>query len=130
MINQLAENQVTDLLNKYHGFFAFSNKQFDEGIKEGFTYVRMPHGMFAPKQYADTLANQICKAYQDAAKTIQGQKSKKDRIWYELANHECQITYDYSDAVSALSCFDDITEQDVKDQWSSYLQHCVDNDYF
>ena len=130
MINQLADQQVTDILNKYHAFFAFSNKQFEEGRKDDLVYVSMDHGMYAPKIYADKVATEICAAYQDAAKIIQNQKSKKDRIWYELANHECQITMDYQDAIDALSIFDDITPDDVKAEWGAYFNHCVENDYF
>ena len=129
-INQLAEDQITDILNKYHAFFAFSNKQFEEQVTKGYKYVSCPHGMHAPKQYANKVMTEILAAYSDAAKTVQAETSKKDRIWYEFSNHECQIVGDYSDAVDALSSFDDITIEDIKSEWSAYWDHCVDNDYF
>ena len=129
-INQIADEQVSAILNKYHAFFAFSNQQFDEQATKCFIYARLPHGMFAPKAYANSVISEVLAAYDEARKAVQSQESKKDRIWYEFANHECQISMDYSDALAALLAFDDITEQDVHDQWPAYFNHCVDNDYF
>ena len=129
-INQLAENQVTEALNKYHGFFAFSDKQFDEASTKGFKYVACGLGLYAPIDYAEVLVDKIRAIHKEAAKVVQTQTSKKDRIWYEFSNYECQIVGDYSDAVDALSSFDDITIEDIKSEWSAYWDHCVDNDYF
>ena len=129
-INQLAKTQVTAILNKYHTFFAFSNEQFEDQVNKDYKYVACPHGMYAPKQYADNVMSEISAAYSDAAKVVQSQSSKKERIWYEFSNHECQISMDYSDAVDALSSFDDITIEDIKSEWKAYFSHCVDNDYF
>lgn len=55
--------------------------------------------------------------------------SIKTIIWDSLANYECQIIGNYSDAIEALKVYG-ITEADIKTEWSAYYQTCIDNDYF
>ena len=130
MINRMADDEVSEILNAHYAFFAFSNSQFSEKAVRIFKYVALGAGLYAPVQHAETLVDKINAVYDKAAKKVQSEKSKKDRIWYELANHECQITGEYQDALSALSIFDDITEEDVAAEWMPYIEHCRENNYF
>jgi len=50
-------------------------------------------------------------------------------IQSELANHECQITMDYTTALKALERYN-VTEQQVRDQYGIFFQRCIDQDLF
>jgi len=110
-------------------FFAFSKKQFDEKALPDVKYARMQSGLICPKANAKKLNEQMSRILDEGAKKVLETNTKREIIWYELTNHECQITYDYSDAVNAVRIYN-ITEEEIKEVWPDFLQHCQRNDLF
>ena len=116
-------------LNKNGAFFAFSNKQFDEAKKENTKYISLGGGLIAPESNAESLIKELDSICTQKIEFELNNNSIKDIIWYELANHECQISCDYESVISLLKPYG-ITEDMIKAEFSDYYQHCVDNDYF
>ena len=123
------ESLQTKALNDNGAFFAFGDKQFNEQKIEGVKYVSMGCGMIAPKENAPLLFS--------ALESINGQKiewelannTKKEIIWYQMANHEVQLNGDYSEVIEMMNEYN-ITPEEVQKEYSGYFQHCIDNDYF
>ena len=128
-LSEYTEEPTANALNKHGGFFAFSNKQFDEAKKDGIKYVSLGSGLIAPKKNAKQLLIDIDKAYTEGIKQDIKENGIKAIIWRELANHEAQITGDISSTVFALSEYP-ITREDINKHWDAYYQKCIDNDWF
>jgi hypothetical protein len=110
----------SDELNAFPMFFAFSNKQFDEGMKKlGLTpedkgkLCKIPGGGFIRKEDATKLSDMF--AAQDKemknliASDTTGEGFIYDMLNYELANHEYCITMDFDPALNALG----LTREDI-----------------
>ena len=81
-------------------FFAFSNKQFEEGrIKAGIgedeKINQSEYGLFGTKEGLD----ETFKFYEEQRKRIAAECNPQDVYNYEWNNHECMITYDDEDAI-------------------------------
>ncbi len=113
------ENQkrYDKLLNECHVFWAFSNEQFKEGkaknpIQPGEKYVSIGMGGYMPKKYHRelTVGLKTIGAWKRAAlKNVDATET----ILYELNNHECFYTGDYTDALDVLTDLG-YTEEQVK----------------
>ena len=96
-------------LNEFEGiFFAFSNKQFAEGMKKvdatdaKAEIYSLGAGGYIRKDRSKAF-NEMFKRH--AEEKIQRKKEEKflfDSLVYELKNHEYCITYDVNDALDAL----------------------------
>ena len=128
-LSEYMNDKQTEAFNKHGAFFAFSNKQLDEHKIDGVDYVSLGAGLIAPKDNAESLVNDLDSIYKTAIKQDIEENGIKDIIWRELANHECQITYDYSEVTNKLQDYG-ITEEQIKAEWPAYFQNCIDNDYF
>jgi hypothetical protein len=103
-------------------FFAFSNEQFEENktpLKEGEKYVHVMAGGYLPKGNVDTLlkgmeANR--KAYQKQVKAL---NLRLKEIAYELGNHECYYTGDWS---VVADMFPDVNPQVIQKIYYKELQ--------
>ena len=51
-LTNYTEEKTSKLLDETGAFFAFSNKQLDEGKKDGITYCSMGHGLICPTDKA------------------------------------------------------------------------------
>ena len=123
------EKETTKALEDNGAFYAFSNDQLHEKAIQGVKYVGLGNGLICPENNAQALSNALNEAINQGVEKVLETKSKREIIWYELANHECQITYDYSDAATALEIYE-ITEEEVKEVWPDFIKHCQDNDLF
>jgi hypothetical protein len=110
-------------------FFAFGNEQFNTCADQPVAYSNLGGGLYCPSCNIDSLQAQLKNSYNFKIKFELENNTLKDIIWDSLANYECQITGDYSDACEALKPYG-ITEDDIKKEWASYYQNCIDNDYF
>lgn len=126
---QQLDAAMSDIFKQHGAFFAFSGEQYKAGAVDGVKYTNTGGGLICPVDaVADMTAalNAVVKEYEANDLKANG---KQKLIWRELANYECQITYDPSDAVAALESYG-ITEAEVLEEWPAYMKHCRDNDLF
>ena len=105
-IKSQQESKVSDVIKKCGVFFAFSNKQFEEGkttLKEGEKYISIGLGGFMPKGNIEswqTSMNEIDQWFK--SQTQASEQSRYDHIAYELINHEAYYTGDIQTTLDAL----------------------------
>lgn len=125
--SSFTQSKQTELFNKYGVFFAFSQKQFEEQKKPDTKYVSLDGGMIAPKdsyrKFLKEFENTMVKAKIEYLK----QYSKKDIIWFELANHEAGYTMSWSSTFEAVEYLG-ITKEEVQGEFREWLRYQVDND--
>lgn len=123
------DDELTKIFNQYGAFYAFSDKQFNGAKKEGVTYSSMGVGLICPKENTRLLYDAIEIAVNGAIAWELANNTKKEIIWYQLSNHECQISCDYTDVIGLLGDYG-ITAEEIKAEWKPYYNHCVENDLF
>ena len=128
-LHEYTADAVTNLLNRTGAFFAFSNKQFNEKAQKDINYVNMSAGLVCPKDNAKELDNGLSDLGTLGIELDLAENSKKDIIWRELANYETQISRDPQDAVDVLKKYN-ISEEEVKKEYSAYMDHCIEHDLF
>ncbi len=106
------ENAQTELFNKVGAFFAFSNKQFDEGKKEGVKYSHLGAGLICPVGTGKEIMTTLDRIHKDGIQQDLAENSKEGVIKRELANHECYYTGDISACVDALADYG-ITKEEI-----------------
>lgn len=120
---------LNSALQSNGAFFAFSKSQFEEQKQEGINYISIGHGMVCPSENIDKLIHEMENISKNRISWELENNTKKEIIWYELANHECQIVGNYSEVVELLTEYG-ITREEIAAEWGDYFQHCIDNDYF
>ena len=121
--------KINELLTKNGAFFAFTEQQYNAEALPGVEYRRLYAGMLCPSDNVKTVMNGLDNLSDEKIQYEISNNSIKIIIWDALANYECQISGDYSDACEALKPYS-ITEDQIKKEWPSYYQNCIDNDYF
>ena len=107
----------TELFNKHKGFFAFSNKQVNEGISRynltnKIELVNLGAGLICPKIEAKALSKGLDVVYKAGIRLDIAENGKQAIIRRELDNHEISITHDITDTMEALSGYG-FTEKEV-----------------
>lgn len=128
-LSDYINNAQTEVFNKHGAFFAFSNKQFDEKKQNGVKYVSLGAGLICPVNNAKQLNTDLNAVWDAGIKQDLAENGIKAIIHRELANHECQITGDYSEVIDKLSAYG-ITSEQIEAEWPEYWDLCVENDYF
>ena len=127
------DDKQTEVIKKHGAFFAFSIDQFEQQRKEGVEYTGHKSGMMIPIPNVTNLFNDLDDVVKDKYSWELENNSKKDIIWWELANYETQLTGigsgSFEKAVLALSKYG-FTREDVIKEYSDYFEHCINNDYF
>jgi len=115
-------NEFQKKLNDFPMFFAFSDKQFEEGMKKfGLDpdrdldkIARIPGGGFIKKTDSKALKDLFNEKERRFQELFEGDESGegfiKDMFEYELGNHEYGYTHDLSDTLDALG----YTSEDIK----------------
>jgi len=108
---------VSDVLDTYGAFFAFSDRSFEEQRdterpKEDYCTVRGYPGLVVLKDTVDEIVSQLRKVYADAIQQDITENGKEAVIRRELNNHEAMCTMDPTDTIAALAGYD-ITEEEV-----------------
>jgi hypothetical protein len=116
-LSDYTEQGITDLLNNYGGFFAFSDEQFNEKKKEGVEYVSCGHGLICPKENAKALMTGLIQNGDSAVNQDILENGKDNIIRRELYNHEAFYTGEIEDTCDALKMYG-ITQEEV---WKVYL---------
>jgi len=126
--NYIQEAQA-DTMRKHGAFFAFSQQQFNDQKVDGVTYTTGPSGLLCPTANMNDLVKGLALVHRAGIAADLAENGKLAIIQRELANHECQITMDYSDALEALAGYD-ITEAEVRTAFSAYMDYCREHDLF
>ena len=121
--------EQTKLFDSNGAFFAFSNEQWEKANNSNLNYKSLGGGLYCPEHNANKLMQQLKELQASKIKWELANNTLKAIIWYELANHEAQISGDITDAYEALMQYG-ISKEDVIKEYAAYQQHCVDNDYF
>ena len=89
-----------------HIFFAFSNKQFEEGLKRLNTDTKgifsLGGGGYVLKSHARDLDELFTRHDQELKEHRKNRKNLLESLVYELRNHEFCITYSVTDALESL----------------------------
>lgn len=111
------QKQFDEFSKKYiYWIFAFSDKQFDDKLKEHDLtkndIISIGAGGFIKKEHKELYLKEINRLNNDDAfKQVKDDDVEvKKAFMYELANHEYCITYNVDDALEALG----ITIEDIK----------------
>lgn len=113
------EKEQSAAIKDCGAFFAFSVKQFEEKRVEGVTYADMGAGLICPKDNAKKLSEAIDEIYEKGIALDMEENGKKNIIWRELANHECQIVGNSVACIEALMDYPiEITE--INDEWKAF----------
>ena len=112
-LNNYVEDAQTELFDKLGVFFAFSNKQFDEGKKEGVEYCSLGAGIICPKGNEKELMSELDKINKQGIHQDIIENGSENIIKRELSNHECYYTGDISDCVDKLDGYG-ITREQIK----------------
>lgn len=99
-------------------FWAFSNKQFEEGyakaklsMAEGEKLVDIGAGGYMPKHNVEALKNGMKEIEKTFKASIKEAKAREEHILYELNNHEAFYTCTIEDTKGALG--EDYTNEEI-----------------
>ena len=123
------EIKINDLLIANGAFFAFTEQQYNDEALPGVEYKRLYAGMLCPAGNVKTVMDGLDNLSAEKIQFEIANNTVKAMIWDALANYECQISGDYSEACEALKMYG-ISEDDIKKEWPGYYQNCIDNDFF
>ena len=121
--------KINDLLTANGAFFAFTEQQYNDEAMPDVEYKRLYAGMLCPSDNVKTVMNGLDSLSDEKTHWELANNSIKTIICDSLANYECQISGDYSDAIEALKPYG-ISEDQIKTEWLGYYRNCIDNDYF
>lgn len=123
------EAEQTKILIANGAFFAFSSAQWEQANDKASKYKSLGGGMYCPENNVCELTKQLAENLVKKISWELENNTLKDIIWYELANHEAQITGDLMDTIEALTPYK-ISLENIKHEYKAYFQNCIDNDYF
>ena len=111
------EDRVTECVNKYGVFFAFSNKQLTEGVakldlKDGEKVSNLGNGMFCKSSLVSDFIADFESICDQNTQNLKEKAGIDNVIRYELINHECYYTGTIEDAAQALASHD-ITDREL-----------------
>ena len=116
-LSTYTEEKINHLLAKYSGFYAFSQKQFEEAKKENIKYVSRGAGLYHEAGKSKEFDADYKLMIKEAIEQDLKENGKEAIIERELINHECYYTYDISDAVAKLSDYN-ITYDEIKAEFN------------
>tara|TARA_B100000519_G_scaffold198646_1_gene208496 strand:+ start:619 stop:1014 length:396 start_codon:yes stop_codon:yes gene_type:complete len=128
-LSNYTEEKTSNVLKKYGAFFAFSDKQFNENKKENVKYSRLYSGLIAPSENVKKIMSELEKVNNEGIKQDIKENGIKNIIHRELANYECQITGDVTDACDILKDYG-VSEEQVLKEYKIFYEKCIKNDWF
>jgi len=124
-LSDYMEEKQTALFKKTGTFFAFSQKQFEEGRKDNVKYVNLGQGMLTEKPFVEEVINGLDKIYKDSIKQDFKENGRDGIILRELLNHEAFYVGNIEDTVHKLEDYP-ITEDDIsyiyQKNWAKYSE--------
>ena len=107
------DEKINHLLIKYNGFFAFSEKQFEEAKKENVKYVCWGAGLYHEAGKSEEFDEDFKLIIKEAIEQDLKENGKEAIIERELENYECYYTNDINEAVINLKDYD-ITYDEIQ----------------
>lgn len=134
-LSEYMQAKQTAAFNKYGAFFAFSNKQFDEGKKEGIKYANMGHGLICPADNCKPLFDELEQIHMSAIAQDVAENGAAGIITREYFNTETQIHGDTEELRDNLARYfelhpDQFTNDLFKKVCKSAFRTAVKNDWF
>ena len=107
-LSNYTDTNISKALDKAQAFFAFSDKQVEEGkAKQGLTddikLISLGSGLISPQDTGIQLIKDMDKAYKDGIAQDIKENGKEAIIKRELYNHEAFYTGEIDQTVDALS---------------------------
>jgi len=128
-LKEYKEKKQDKIFNKYGGFFAFNNKQFDEQkdikVKK---YVRLSFGLICPKENAKKLLNELDQLHKKAIKKHMEKDTIKDIVFKNCQNMELQYSFNGEQDIKEILKDYPIEEIEIIKHYQDYITYCVDND--
>lgn len=134
-LSHYMNDHQTVLFDQTGTFFAFGNKQFEEGRKEGAKYVSFSNGMFCPVENVDVLLTGLKEIHQKAIHQDVEENGAARIIEREYFNYETQIAWDDTDARAALLPYQKeypelFSDTIIKSTFKNCYNKAVENDWF
>ncbi len=121
----------TKAFKKHGGFWAFSDKQFEEQRDKSLDlkdYTHLSGGLFCPKDTADSLVKELEQVVKEGIKQDLEENGKGKVIERELYNHEAFYTGCIVSTIEALRGYD-ITEGEILKVYHEIQKKRRDEDY-
>ena len=120
---QQQQEATNKLMDTCGVFWAFSNKQMEEGklkspLAPGEKYISIGAGGYIPQNNFERLTDGLDAIKVEFNKAMQDEKARIEHITYELNNHEAYYTGDIEDTMDALG--DSFTVEEVLKVFNSY----------
>ena len=116
-LSTYTEKKINHLFSKYNGFFAFSQKQFEEAKKENINYVSRGAGLYHEEGKSKEFDADYKLMIKEAIDQDLKENGKEAIIERELMNYECYYSYDITDAVAKLSDYN-ITYDEIRAEFN------------
>ena len=137
-LNHYLKQTQGNIFEKNGVFFAFNNKQFEEGVKKvganknnKVTKVDLGvnTGCYVLSRNYETFLKEFEKSYDEAIRLDMKENGCKKIIWRELENHEFQISNDIEPILNALELYP-ISIKEIGEQVKPYIKYCNENDLY
>lgn len=122
-IKEEKEKMTDELFKKCGVFFAFSNEQFNKNktpLKEGEKYVSIGVGGYMPKGNYAAFVEGMKSIKKFGKNKVKENNLAETEILYELNNHECFYTGDYSDVVDMFK--GTYTREQIRDVYNKHFE--------
>ena len=132
------EQETTALFERLGVFFAFGNKQIEEGLAkikkqgvliEGEKVSSLGNGIFVPKKNKGQFLKDMEAIHKTGIASDIAENGIPAIIKRELGNHEAQITGDIQRTFESLDGYE-ITLEQVEAAYRPYYAECVKNNWF
>jgi len=125
-LSNYTDTKISKALDKAQAFFAFSDKQVEEGkAKQGLTddikLVSLGMGMICPQDTGKQLLKDIDKAHKDGIAQDIKENGKEAIIKRELCNHEAYYIGEIEQTSDALQNYP-FTVQDIQEVYQSEVK--------
>ncbi len=127
-LSNYIEEAQTKVMREQGGFWAFSDKQFEEQKAEDLNiedYTHLFGGLLCPKDNAKKLLDELDKVVSEGIKQDIKENGKDNIIRRELANHEAYYTGSIESTKDALAGYG-FTDEDIL---KIYKEECPKQDF-
>lgn len=104
-IKKEQQDKLSKMFDDLGIFFAFSKEQLNEKKQDGITYVNGGYGMIIPKDNSQKWKERFDEYSKEGEIEYANHIPMEEYILYELNNHECFYTGDYSEALEAVQVY-------------------------